>query len=177
MRKSVSGRSLLLLFSGLLAGIVLVQIQKEARFSGIFSEYFLNQYASLRIDTGKLLVYTGRCHMGQYLLLVCLGCLSAAQATLCILLFGMGMLLGTVLSISALRLGLEGILICAVGVLPQLFFYIPAFGWVFFWVWRGGRSRRKYLFLSVAGSLFLIFGILAEVYINPPLLQQLLRRM
>ncbi len=177
MRKLGSGRCLLLLFSGLFVGIGLVQMQKEAQFSGIFSEYFLNQYASLRIDTGKLLGYVGRCRAGQYMLLICLGGLSAASAALGILLFGVGILLGTVLSISALRLGLKGILICAMGVVPQIFFYIPAFGWVFLWVRRGGNSRKKYLFLSLAGALFLLFGILTEVYVNPPLLQQLLRRM
>ncbi|MCD8098615.1 MAG: hypothetical protein LUE31_11470 [Lachnospiraceae bacterium] len=151
MRKYGSARFLFLLFSGLFVGIGLVQIQRETQFSGIFSEYFLSQYASLRIDTGKLLAYVSRCRAGQYMLLVCLGGLTAASAALGVMLFGIGILLGTILSVSALRLGLKGILICAVGVLPQLFFYIPAFGWVFLWIRQGGRSRRKYLFLSLAG--------------------------
>ncbi|MCC8140794.1 MAG: hypothetical protein LIO67_10955 [Lachnospiraceae bacterium] len=175
MRKYGSARFLFLLFSGLFVGIGLVQIQRETQFSGIFSEYFLSQYASLRIDTGKLLAYVSRCRVGQYMLLVCLGGLTAASAALGVMLFGFGILLGTILSVSALRLSLKGILICAVGVLPQLFFYIPAFGWVFLWIRQGGRSRRKYLYLSLAGALFLFFGILTEVYVNPPLLQRVLR--
>ncbi len=174
MRKSGSNRCLLLLFSGLLAGIALVQMQSDARFSEVFSEYVLNQYATLQIDTGRLLGYIGRFRAGQYLLLLCLGGLSGAPAAIGIFLFCVGVCWGNTLSISVLRLGLKGILICVAGLVPQIFFYIPAFGWVSLWVCRGGSNRRKYLFLSLAGALFLFFGILTEVYVNPSLLQQLL---
>ena len=36
-------------FSGVLAGILAVQMQEDAVVTGIFGEYFLNQYANLRI--------------------------------------------------------------------------------------------------------------------------------
>ena len=48
------GGCLILFFAGILAGILFVQSQKESVFAGIFSEYFLNQYASLKMDYQRL---------------------------------------------------------------------------------------------------------------------------
>lgn len=168
---------LVLFFAGLIAGIVFVQFQNDAVFAGIFSEYFLNQYASLKLDYRKLLGYVGGCRCGQYVLLVCCGALSAAPWLFDILLFLLGMIWGTLLSVSTIRLGLKGVLICAVGLIPQLFFYVVAFGWILMWIWRRGSSRKKYLLLSGIGFFFLLFGIVTEVYINPMILQQMLRKM
>ena len=53
------GTCLILFFTGILAGIIFVQAQGSSAFAGIFSEYFLSQYASLKIDYEKLLRYVG----------------------------------------------------------------------------------------------------------------------
>ena len=163
-------------FSGVLAGILAVQMQEDAVVTGIFGEYFLNQYANLRINTGKLLNYVGRYRCGQYFLAVCCGALPAAQVLLGFLLFFLGMAWGTSLSISTIRLGLKGILICTAGIFPQFFFYLPAFGWIWMWAAYGGKSRKRYLILAVAGFVFLMFGIGTVTWINPLILQQILRK-
>ncbi len=167
---------LLFFFCGILAGITVVQMQKSAALAGIFSEYFLNQYANLRIDSGKLLNYVGRYRCGQYFLVICCGVLPMAPAIFAGLVFLLGMAWGTALSISAIRLGLAGILICAAGIFPQLFFYLPAFGWVLLWTMYGGKNRKRYLCLVMAGFLFLLFGIGTEAGVNPLILQQILRK-
>lgn len=172
-----AGTYLLLFFGGILAGTLFVQAQKSSAFAGIFSEYFLNQYASLQIDYVKLFRYVGSCRLGQYAFLVCCGSLAGAPLLCGGIVFALGMTWGTVLSISTLRLGFKGVLICAAGVMPQLFFYVPAYGWILLWVLKKGQSRRKYLFLAAAGFFFLFFGIVAEVYLNPEFLQQILRKM
>lgn len=172
-----TGVYLILFFAGLFVGIAAVQMQSSSAFYGIFSEYFLNQYASLKIDTGRLFRYVGGYRSGQYVLLVCCGALSAAPVLVGVLLFAFGMTWGTMLSISTLRLGLKGVLLCVAGVLPQIFFYIPAFGWVLLWILQRGCSRRKYLLLFAIGFFFLLFGIAAEVCLNPLILQQILRKM
>ncbi|MBS6397690.1 MAG: hypothetical protein KH452_11170 [Clostridiales bacterium] len=168
---------LILFFAGLLAGILFVQTQEDAVFAGIFSEYFLNQYASLKIDHKKLMWYVSGCRLGQYALLVCCGALTQAPLIIRVLIFGLGMTWGTMTSISTLRLGFRGMVICVAGVMPQMFFYLPAFGWILIWIWKQGYSRKKYFFLAVAGFFFLIFGIITEVYLNPLILQQILRKM
>ncbi|MDO4261701.1 MAG: hypothetical protein Q4C82_06455 [Eubacteriales bacterium] len=166
-----------LFFCGMLAGILAAQSWKDAGLSGVFSEYFLNQYASLKIDSQRLFRYVGGYRTGQYLMLVCCAALPAAPVLLGGLLFGLGALWGTTLSVSILRLGVKGMILCVAGLLPQLFFYLPAFGWSFLWMLRQGSSRKKYLFLTAAGFFFLFFGIASETYLNPMILQQILRKM
>lgn len=164
-------------FLGIFAGIFAVQMQNDTMFAGIFSEYFLNQYASLRIDFKKLLVYIARCRLGQYFVLIACGMFSLAPLVFGILLFVLGMSWGTMVSISILRLGFKGVMICFAGLIPQLFFYLPAFGWIFIWIWQRACNRKKYLFFCVAGFIFLLFGITTEVYLNPTILQQVLRKL
>lgn len=172
-----TGTYLILFFGGILAGVAFVQTQQNSAFAGIFSEYFLSQYASLQMNYEKLFRYVGSCRLGQYVFLVCCGGLSGAPFILGALIFMLGMTWGTVISISTLRLGFKGVLICLAGIMPQLFFYIPAFGWVLLWVLKKGSSRKKYFFLAAAGLFFLFFGIVAEVYLNPRFLQQILHKM
>ena len=167
---------LMFFFCGILAGVAVVQVQNSAALAGISSEYFLNQYANLRIDSGKLLSYVGRYRCGQYFLAVCCGVLPVAPAVFAGLVFLLGMAWGTALSISAVRLGLAGILICAAGIFPQFFFYLPAFGWVLLWTMYGGRNRKRYFCLIVAGFFFLLFGIGTEAGVNPLILQQVLSK-
>ena len=167
---------LLSFFCGLAAGILLVQTQKSTALTGIFGEYFLNQYANLRIDPAKLLSYIGWYRCGHYFLAVCWGAAAAAPTALCALVFFLGLSWGTAVSISAVCLGLKGVLICAAGIFPQFVFYLPAFGWILFWTMCGGRNRKRYLVLAAAGFLFLLFGIGAEAVVNPLILQQILRK-
>jgi len=168
---------LILFFIGIFIGIVVVQMTDDTAYTGIFSEYFLNQYALLKIDYGKLLKNVGRYRIGQYALLVCCCAFSNASSILGVFLFVLGMSWGTMMSVSTLRLGMHGVMLCVVGVLPQIFFYIPAFGWVLFWVIHEGFNRKKYFFLCAVGFFFLLFGIIAEVYLNPVILKQVLRGM
>jgi len=170
-----SGICTVLFFAGLLAGVIWVQTSR-ASFEGIFGAYFLNQYAVLQIDRRKLLRYVGRYRLGQYLFLVCCGGLAFAPAVSYFLLFLLGFVCGSVLGISTVQLGFRGILICIAGVIPQIFFYFISYGWIFLWVMKRGRSKRRYLFLAAVGLGILCFGIWTESFLNPLILQQILRK-
>ena len=159
---------------GLLTGIGIIQLQSDSVFSGIFGEYFLNQYGSLQIDYIQMLRYIAGYRLGQYMLILGAGMIPAAPLWMGFLLFLLGLLWGSTLSVSTLQLGFRGIVICVAGLLPQIFFYLPAFGWVVLWVIYHGSNRRKYLILGVAGGIFLLFGILTEACVNPAILRQIL---
>lgn len=177
-QKSISpGTCLLLFFAGILSGILFVHTLNDDFFAGIFSEYFLSQYAALEIDGRKLFRYVGSYRCAQYALVTCCGAVAAAPVLLGIFLFFLGMTWGTMISVSTVCLGLKGVLICVAGVIPQILFYLPAFGWLLLWFWNGGSSRKKYIFFAGAGFFFLLSGIVTEVYLNPLLLQQILRKM
>ena len=74
----------------------------------------------------------------------------------------------------AMRQMIFASVICVAGLLPQVFFYLPAFGWMILWVICGGNNRKKYLMLGAVGGLFLLFVILTEACVNPAILRQIL---
>lgn len=84
------------------------------------------------------------------------------------------MIWGSVLSISTLQLGFLRNCDLRGRFAPQVFFYLPAFGWMILWVICGGNNRKKYLMLGAVGGLFLLFGILTEACVNPAILRQIL---
>ena len=159
---------------GLLAGIAMIQVQNDSMFSGIFGTYFLNQYASAQIDYVEMIRYIAGYRLGQYMLILGAGVIPAAPFWMGGLLFLLGMFWGSTLSISVLQLGLWGAVICIAGLIPQIFFYFPAFGWVILWVIHGGTNRKKYLLFGITGAFFLVFGILTEACVNPAILRQIL---
>ena len=166
----------MIFFAGIIAGVLIAQMRADSSGTGLFSEYFLNQYASLSMDIEKLFLYVGGYRLSQYLVVVCAGFLPLAPVFLTGLLFLTGMLWGTMAGVSVLQLGGKGLLICVAGLFPQIIFYIPAFGWVVLWTFCGGCNRKKYVFLVVLGLFFLLFGIACEITLNPGLVRQILRQ-
>ena len=123
----------MIFFAGIIAGVLIAQTKATTADTGLLSEYFLNQYASLSVNIEKLFLYIGGYRISQYLAVVCAGFLPLAPAILTGLLFLTGMLWGTMAGISVIQLGGKGLMICVAGLLPQIFFYVPAFGWVILW--------------------------------------------
>ena len=163
-------------FVGIIVGVLIAQTKAATAGTGLFSEYFLNQYASLPVNIEKLFLYVGGYRLSQYLVVVCAGFLPLAPVFLTGLLFLTGMLWGTMAGVSVLQLGGKGLLICVAGLFPQIIFYIPAFGWVVLWTFCGGNNRKKYVFLATLGLFFLLFGIACETALNPGLIRQILRK-
>ena len=159
----------MIFFVGIIAGVLIAQTKATTADTGLFSEYFLNQYASLSVNIEKLFLYIGGYRISA-------GFLPLAPAILTGLIFLTGMLWGTMAGISVIQLGGKGLMICVAGLFPQIFFYIPAFGWVILWISCGGSNRKKYVFLAALGLFFLFFGVACEAALNPGLVRQILRK-
>ena len=166
----------MIFFAGIIAGVLIAQTKATTADTGLFSEYFLNQYASLSVNIEKLFLYIGGYRISQYLAVVCAGFLQLAPAILTGLIFLTGMLWGTMAGISVIQLGGKGLMICVAGLFPQILFYVPAFGWVILWTSCGGSNRKKYVFLAALGLFFLFFGVACEAALNPGLVRQILRK-
>lgn len=166
----------MIFFAGIIAGVLIAQTKATTADTGLFGEYFLNQYASLSVNIEKLFLYIGGYRISQYLAVVCAGFLPLAPAILTGLIFLTGMLWGTMAGISVIQLGGKGLMICVAGLFPQILFYIPAFGWVILWTSCGGSNRKKYVFLAALGLFFLFFGVACEAALNPGLVRQILRK-
>lgn len=102
------------------------------------------------------------------------GIIPAAPIWMGFLLFLLGMIWGSVLSISTLQLGFRGIVICVAGPAASGLFLSSGIRMDDSVVICGGSNRKKYLMLGAVGGLFLLFGILTEACVNPAILRQIL---
>ena len=144
-------------------------------------------------DSSGLLGYV----MKHRLLTVCmLGLLATTiigMPVVCAYICYIGLAAGCLLSVAVIRYGIRGLLLMAVGVLPQGIFLIPAYIALFVWAVSVNRmlysrnpykehymrySRQIYVQkgLQITGiAAVVIIGCLLESYVNPKMLHFILK--
>ncbi len=101
---------------------------------------------------------------------------------------GSGMIPGLILAASILQFGISGGAVGLGLLLPQYFLYLPVLSALFMMVyrqsleiWRGHgllpRGLYRYGVRAVLLGLLCLGGILLEVYVNPPVMEFLFRRL
>ena len=73
---------------------------------------------------------------------------------------------GMLLTMAVVGMGVKGILLCVVGILPHFLCYIPACIVVLWYCWmypRNQWNRQKTVFVA----LMLMMGLILESYVNP----------
>ena len=171
-----------LLFIGFLAcfliGIVLANMIGADSFRQIggLTQYYLKQFQYADIQPQELLWHVGCNRLFLFLTLFMLGMIVKGNLVHVLFVAWSGFAYGyfCVLSISAL--GTKGFLLCLVALFPQFFAYVPAYlGLVQMSGHRRtytGWRRAAWIILLL---LVLIVGILLESYINPLILQKVLK--
>lgn len=105
----------------------------------------------------------------------------------------MGLSAGCLLSVAVIRYGIRGLLLMAAGIFPQGIFLIPGYAALFIWAigvnrmlyfhgasreYHIGYGRQAYLKrgLQMVGIIIVVMtGCLLESYVNPKILQFVLR--
>lgn len=147
---------------------------------GIFNTYFLNQYAYAKIDYDKLLYELLWFRGKEIAAVLVLERFFPAKAVLLLLECLLGVSFGILMVVAIANFGAAGIVPVLSGVLPQWIFYLA--GGVLFFSIR--IKEEPYLRNGTPGIfagyvlclLFFILGILSEVYVNPVLCQQILKK-
>ena len=174
MRIFHSGKGQMLAFfvPGFLLGIIFVNliVKKYMTETGIFSDLFLSQFTSVQIDIRSYLPYLLRLRIVPLILLAAASLTRLRKAAAMLFLVWTGFTGGVAVSSAADGLGLKGSLLCAVSLLPQFLFYIPAFVILLWYCLSAPRTqwnRQKTMFVLAAVGA----GILLELYINPGLVR------
>lgn len=153
---------------GFLCGILYANFiaRNYITMTGIFHEYFLNQYTQTKIVAEDYLLYLLKWRAFPFVALAVIGCtrLKKPAAIVCLLWTGFA---GGVLAVAAvLRMGAKGMLLCLAGIFPQVFFYILAYAMLLWYLyqypqsqWNGTKTAFVILMMGA--------GILSEVYLNP----------
>ncbi len=189
-RKVGMNRFLIFFGIGFLLGIVIGNflIPSAGGEAGVMSAYFLDKFEYMDIEYNSLFVYIFEKRMKIYMvLMVCgvtsFGCVLAYSYTI-----WLGVSTGAFVSICILRLGIWGIPVGAISLLPQYLLYVPVY---VFLIWRikenqklllncnGKREKQKlwvkyFLMMAVAGIL-LLGGIFLESNVNPFLMKKILK--
>lgn len=180
-------RSMAALFVlGMTLGAMAVNVlaDSSADRAGILSDYFLRQYKYLEINTTELFLYILRKRIKWIFLLWIAGFTAAGLPCAVMYVLWLGFSAGTLMGVSVLKLGAQGLFFTSAALFPQVLFYVPA--WIFFlngiYLKTGGQAKRRggngvagYFLLVVGMCLFMIFGILLESSLNPWFVRQILQ--
>ena len=171
-----------LILAAFFAGIIIANLWGSELLVtyGIFNTYFLNQFASANINYDKLL-YEILCIRGKEIAaLLILEHFWTAKGVLLLSECLLGVSFGILLVVAIANFGAVGPVSVFCGVFPQWLFYLSGGLLFFFMQIRKEDGRQGKAGEMVAGYLLclllFILGILAEVYINPVLCQQILRK-
>lgn len=163
---------------GFLIGILYVNLA-SGQFvadSGVFSDYFLNQYASVTICTEEYVIYLMGIRLVPFLIMVGLSFTKMRKVSAYIFLVWTGFSGGMLLSMAAYSMGSRGILLCMAGIFPHFLFYIPAYLVVLWYavVYPQNRwNRQKTIFVV----LMLAMGLVLEGCVNPVLMRMFVKLM
>lgn len=172
---------------GFLVGILFTNIFGKAYILGVglLGEYFLLHFRYTQINYSRLLSYVFQERIKWFLIVSILGITNIAIPVIGAVFVWLGFSSGVLLSVSILKFGIKGIIICLSAVFPQFLIYIPVY--LIYsdklldmkltnknTAWRKQRVMQYVLFLLI-GVLVMMIGVVLETYVNPIILKQVLQ--
>jgi len=170
--------SLVLFMLGFFAGIIYVNIfaRNYMVSIGIFSDYFLEQYSKNMLHTEAYLWHVIRIRIFPVIVLGVLAGTTYKKLAGSIYILWTGLLGGMLLTTAVLKLGVKGILLCLIGVLPHFICYVSAYAMILIYMitypdvrWNGSKT--------ISMIIFMLLGIITECYINPVLMDIFMRNL
>ena len=161
-----------------LVGIVLANLVGADSFqeNGNITRYYLKQFQYADIRSQELLWHVGMHRLVLFLVLLVFAMISKGKLVHVLFVAWSGFAYGYFCVISISAFGAKGLLLCLVALFPQFFAYVP----VYLGLVQLSEHRREHTgFRGAAAIAFLMtvsfVGILLESYINPIILQKVLK--
>ena len=169
---------LLIFFAGFLLGILFgCMYGKDYRdYAGILSEYYLNRYKYMELNEDRLFFYLLAERLPDVIMLLLFSFTNLRKIVFSGYLGWMGFSAGTILTISVIRFGSKGILLCLAGMIPQYFFYILVLILTVTKIFSGGNIPLVGIVVHYFGVfILLVAGIMLETWVNPLFLKLFLK--
>ncbi len=141
---------------------------------GILNEYFLNQYSAEDIRIAEYLWYVARLRLVPVLALGILGGTRIRKEIAAIFLIWTGFCAGLLFTSAVMKMGVKGIILCLIALIPQFVFYVAAYFALLWYLYTYPETRWN-LSKTVVCLLLITVGILLECYVNPVLMQMFVR--
>ncbi len=162
--------------AGFLAGILYANLVSKDYIAntGILNDYFLEQYAQMDIDTAEFLWYAACIRLFPAFLLFALAGtkLRRGAALACILWTGFSS--GMLLTAAVMKLGVKGIILCLLGLVPHFICYAAGYLMLLSFLYSYPKVRWN-LSKTVCFALFMLAGLVLECYVNPAVMQMFLK--
>ena len=161
-----------------LVGIVLANLLGANTFqqNGSVTRYYLKQFQYTNIESQELLWHVGCNRLALFASLLALTVMVKGKIVHVLFVAWSGFAYGYFCVISISAFGAKGLLLCLVALFPQFLAYVPAYLGL---VQLSERRREHVGCRKMAAVVFLfvilIVGILLESYINPLILQKVLK--
>lgn len=162
-------------FIGFIIGILYTNLfaLDYMAITGIFSTYYLQGFVSSEIIVGEYLFSVLKVRILPLCVLLIIGYCRLNKVGVVLFLGWTGFLWGIYMSLGVVQLGVVGVLICVLGIFPQVVFYIPAYFIVMVWAYNRPESQWNIMKMAVM-ILCTISGIVLECRMNPQILKWLI---
>lgn len=161
-----------------LLGIVLANMLSADSFqqNGSLTRYYLKQFQYADIQTQELLWHVGCSRMILFVVLLVVGSLSKTLWFHILFVAWSGFAYGYFCVLTIGAFGAKGLMLCVLALFPQFLAYIPVYLGL---VQLAGQQRTRAGWRRFAAIVCLLLGmvggILLESYINPIILQKVLK--
>jgi len=182
---------LTLFLSGFVIGVLYISVFGKAAVhsTSLMSSYFFSKYKQIEFVSEELFLYTLKSRLSAFTILWLTGLTVLGSAAAYAYLFWIGAALGITATVSAMKMGFQGILLCIASGLPHAVLYIPAGCWILKKIcemsgsrevklrqWSSGRRLfYSYLLVWILGAGLFLAGSFLESYVNPIFLKTFLK--
>lgn len=169
-------RYYIVILAGVVAGTLLANlaIDNVTDKIGIFNPDFKNAFANVNLDGTLYLRYIFAMRLKEYIGLWLVLLTPAAIAGIYVFMAVVGVSTGMMVSVSVMNMGVKGMFIYAVSLLPQYIIYAAAVFFIVSYIEKRHITMKKTTVAIIISFLFLITGTLYETYISPVLIGKLL---
>lgn len=178
--RSEQKKKLLIIFvTGFVLGVFYIVLLRRSENSNmLMSNYFFSKYQYMDYSETELFWYVLKNRFSGLLFLWFMGITVFGSMAVLFYCLWIGFALGLILSMAVVRLGMAGMLLCIISMIPQYLVYIPAYSYGMVRVCERGQSKRNMgsnlITWLVMGSMILL-GVILESYINPLLLKSFIK--
>lgn len=153
---------------GFLLGILYTNVvSRESLFlARMFSEYDIEQYLQTEIQTMEYFGYLLPVRLMPFVFLAVIGKIKFRRWAATGVLAWTGFLLGILFTTAIMQLGIKGILVCLVALLPQGLFYVAGYGLVLWHLYLYPKIRWN-MTKTIAVLILILSGMILECYTNP----------
>ena len=141
---------------------------------GIWSEWFRSQYLGYDLKSFDYMWYVAQIRLLPAGGLAILGGTKFRKIAAYLFLLWAGLASGMILTSALLMLGVKGLILCVISMLPHFLCYIPAYAMLLLYLFRYPVSEWNST-KTLSFVLFLTMGIALECLVNPVLLKMFLR--